>query len=181
MNRKRVLILDACDVGTESAAIRSALECFGYLVTIYYIGRPQDYFDVLGGKEKLDFDYLILSCHGEAGRILVPVLGEEVYHPDECRGNLGYEELCGHVGVQDKTIICTGCTTGSGELYRAFTCRSNAFMAPINYIEGKSGLLFVITLFYHLSSGKSLAESCELARGTDGETGLYRLYPADAQ
>ncbi len=177
MKRKRVLILDSGSVGTESAAIRSALECFGYVVTVYYIGRPQDYVDVFSGNETFEYDYLIIGCHGDEGRIMMPILGDEVYYPDECRGDLGFEELRDRVRIQGKTVICTGCTTGSGELYRAFTRRNNAFIAPSDYIEGKSGLFFVIRLFYHLANHVSLEDSCALACGTDEETGLYRLYP----
>lgn len=47
---KKVLILDDGSVGVENYAIRNVLESFGYLVTIYPIGRPQHYFDVFGKK-----------------------------------------------------------------------------------------------------------------------------------
>lgn len=47
---KRVHILNGNGIGLESFAIRSVLEYFGYIVTMYNIGRPQDYFDVLGGN-----------------------------------------------------------------------------------------------------------------------------------
>ena len=43
---KRVLILNDEGAALENIAIRSVLEYFGYIVTIYNIGRPQDYFDV---------------------------------------------------------------------------------------------------------------------------------------
>ncbi len=173
---KRVLILDDGSVGVESYAIRNVLEGFGYLVTMYPIGRPQHYFDVFSKKENFDYDYLIISCHGDAGKIIVPVLGNNVYYTDECRENLGFEELQGKIAIRDKTVICTGCTTGSGALYKAFTCHNNTFIAPIDYIEGKSDLLFVVNLFYHLSNDKSLEDSCDLAKKIDDETGLYKMY-----
>ena len=77
---KKVLILDDGSVGVENYAIRNVLENFGYLVTIYPIGRPQHYFTVFGEKEKLDYDYLIIGCHGDNGKIIVPVLGEDIYY-----------------------------------------------------------------------------------------------------
>ena len=173
---KRVLILDGGDVGTEDQAIRSVLENFGYIVTTYYIGRPQDYFDIFSEKEKFDYDYLIIGCHGENGKIIVPVLGENIYYQNECRNNIGLAELREAVKIKGKTIICTGCTTDSGELYKAFTNNNNSFIAPAYYIEGKSDLLFVINLFYHLSNNLSLQDSFEMASKTDGETRLYRLF-----
>ena len=173
---KKVLILSGEGTTAEDFAMRGVLECFGYLVTLYPIGRPQDYFDVLGEKISLDYDYLIIGCHGDNGKIIVPILGEYVYYPDECRTNLGYAELAGKVKIADKIVICTGCSTGKGELFKAFTECNNTFIAPIDDIEGTSDLLFVIELFYHLSNHKSLKESCALASKTDKETALYKMY-----
>lgn len=173
---KRVLILNGANTDLSNFSVRFVLESFGYIVTTYYMGRPQDYFDIFGEKEKFDYDYLIIGCHGEGGRIIPPVLGDDIYYPDECRGNIGFEELHNKVKINNKTIICTGCTTGSGDLYRAFTSNGNTFIAPTDYIEGKSDLMFVINLFYHLSNNKTLADSFALATETDKETGLYRLY-----
>ena len=175
---KKVLILNGEATGGQCFAIRSALECFGYLVTLYPIGRPRDYFDVFGGKIPLDYDYLIIGCHGDNGKIVVPVLGENVYEIDECRGDLGFAELKGKVGIRDKIILCTGCSTGKGALSKAFTEGHNLFLAPTDDIEGTSDLMFVISLFYHLSSGKSLEESYDLASRTDSETALYQLFSA---
>ena len=117
---KRVLILNGNGTGLESFAIRSVLEYFGYIVIMYNIGRPQDYFDIFSGKQNFNYDYLIIGCHGDDGKIIVPILGENVYYPNECRNNIGYEELRGLVKIKDKTVICTGCTTGAGELYKEF-------------------------------------------------------------
>lgn len=110
---KRVHILNGNGIGLESFAIRSVLEYFWYIVTMYNIGRPQDYFDVFGGKHNFNYDYLIIGCHGDDEKIIVPILGENVYYPNECRNNIGYEELQGSVKIKDKTVICTGCTTGA--------------------------------------------------------------------
>ena len=119
---------------------------------------------------------LIIGCHGDNGKIIVPVLGEEVYYSDECRGNLGFEELHGKVTISNKTVICTGCTTGSGALYKAFTNHNNTFIAPSDYIEGKSDLLFVVNMFYHLSNSISLEDAYRLASKIDSETALYKIY-----
>ena len=173
---KKVLILDDGSVGVENYAIRNVLESFGYLVTIYPIGRPQHYFDVFGEKEKLDYDYLIIGCNGDDEKIIVPVLGENIYYPDECRSNLGFQELQNKVTIHNKIVICTGCTTGSGTLYKAFTTQNNIFIAPSDYIEGKSDLLFVVNMFYHLSNGIGLEDAYSIASKIDIETALYKLY-----
>lgn len=173
---KKVLMLSGFNNTLEDLAIRGVLESFGYIVTPVYIGRPQDYIDIFSEKEAFDFDCLIIGCHGDQGKIIVPEIAESVYYPDECRGNMGYEELCGKVSIKDKVVICTGCTTGSGDLYKVFTANHNAFIAPCDYIEGNSDLMFIVQLFYHLSSGMSLEDSFEHASKIDDETGLFRLY-----
>ena len=173
---KRVLILNGGGAALENIAIRSVLECFGYIVIMYNIGRPQDYFDVFGGKQNFNYDYLVIGCHGDDGKIIVPILGENVYYPNECRNNIGYEELQGLVKIKDKTVICTGCTTGAGELYKEFNRNNNTFVAPTDYIEGNSSLLFIVNLFYHLSNGSSFKDSFDSARSIDSETKLYNFY-----
>ena len=173
---KRVHILNGNGIGLESFAIRSVLEYFGYIVTMYNIGRPQDYFDVFGGKHNFNYDYLIIGCHGDDEKIIVPILGENVYYPNECRNNIGYEELRGLVKIKDKTVICTGCTTGAGELYKEFNRNNNTFVAPTDYIEGNGSLLFIVNLFYHLSKGSNFKDSFARASSIDTETELYALY-----
>ena len=92
---------------------------------MYNIGRPQDYFDVFVGKLYFNYDYLIIGCHGDGGKIIVPILGENVYYPNECRNNIGYEELQGSVKIKDKTVICT---TGAGDLCKAFNRNNNILL-----------------------------------------------------
>ena len=151
---KRVLILNGEGAALENIAIRSVLEYFGYIVTMYNIGRPQDYFDVFVGKQNFNYDCLIIGCHGDGGKIIVPILGENVYYPNECRNNIGYEELRGLVKIKDKTVICTGCTTGAGELYKEFKiikAEANGLITILRYdnfisnIKRKEWLEKVIT------------------------------------
>ena len=173
---KRVLILNGGGAALENIAIRSVLEYFGYIVIMYNIGRPQDYFDIFSGKQNFNYDYLIIGCHGDGGKIIVPILGENVYYPNECRNNIGYEELRGLVKIKDKTVICTGCTTGAGELCKEFNRNNNIFVAPTDYIEANSSLMFIVNLFYHLSNGLSFKDSFAIASAIDSETKLYNFY-----
>ena len=173
---KRVLILNGEGAALENIAIRSVLEYFGYIVTMYNIGRPQDYFDIFSGKQNFNYDYLIIGCHGDGGKIIVPILGENVYYQNECRNNIGYEELQGLVKIKDKTVICTGCTTGAGELCKEFNRNNNIFVAPTDYIEANSSLMFIVNFFYHLLNGLSFKDSFAIASAIDSETKLYNFY-----
>ncbi len=173
---KRVLILNGKSTYTENYAIRDMLENFGFIVTMFNVGRPQDYFDIMSQKIKFDYDYLIIGCHGEEGKIIVPVLDDDIYYKNECRSNIGYDELNDNVSINNKVIVCTGCTTGSGNLCKSFTKNNNAFIAPYDYIDGKSSLLFVINFFYYLSNNCSIQDSYNFANKIDSETALYKLY-----
>lgn len=63
-----------------------------------------------------------------------------------------------------------------GELYKEFNRNNNTFVAPTDYIEGNSSLLFIVNLFYHLSSGSSFKDSFAIASTIDSETKLYNFY-----
>lgn len=80
---KKILIVSFNDAGNEAQALRQVLELYGFLVLIKYIGRPNDFIDVLEDKVELYADYIIISCHGEDGGIIMPKLHESIYLQDE--------------------------------------------------------------------------------------------------
>ena len=80
---KNILILVIGSTGNEPEALRQSLEYFGYFVAVKYIGRPNDLISVLKGDLPFETDCIILSCHGENGEMLMPVLGDDVYEAVE--------------------------------------------------------------------------------------------------
>lgn len=174
MQRKTVLIAVIGHVGNEPEAMRQALESFGFTVVLNGVGRPKDLTELLEGRFPIPFDYLILSCHGENGAIVMPALDDRIYFPDECRGNFSAVEIERSLRLAGKTIINSGCTTGSREMRNAFS-RENFYLAPRDYVEGNAAVFFMIHLFYELSKGRSLSEAAALAQATDGETALFEI------
>lgn len=87
MDINSILIAAFGNTGNEPEAIRQALECFNYFVAIKYIGRPNDFIDILNDNLSFNFDCVILSCHGKDGSIIMPVLADEVYEKDEPKGD----------------------------------------------------------------------------------------------
>ena len=102
---KNVLIVVIGNTGSEAEALRQSLEAFGYFVAIKYIGRPNDFLSVLKGELIFEPDCLILSCHGDEGEIVMPVLGESVYESDEPRGNLTASDIDNYLKLQGKLIL----------------------------------------------------------------------------
>ena len=107
---KNILILVIGSTGNEPEALRQALEYFGFFVAVKYIGRPNDLISALQGDLPLDPDCIILSCHGEDGEIIMPVLGDDVYEPNEPRGNMTASDIDKYLNLRGKLIMNLGCT-----------------------------------------------------------------------
>ena len=173
---KNVLIVVIGNTGSEAGALRQSLEAFGYFVGIKYIGRPNDFVSVLKGELIFEPDCIILSCHGEEGEILMPVLGESVYESDEPRGNISASDIDKYLKLQEKLILNLGCTTGEEAIAKAFS-KQNTYIAPNDYVEGSAALYFAISLFYELSKvGARLEEAFKIAKATDRETELFQVF-----
>ena len=52
--------------------MRQTLEWFPYFVAVKYIGRPNDFMEVLENKLLMDFDYIIISTYGDGVHLLCP-------------------------------------------------------------------------------------------------------------
>lgn len=170
-----VLIAAFGNTGNEPEALRQTLEYFGYSVMLKNIGRPADLMNILGGALPLEPDVLVLSCHGEPGGLIMPVLGEDIYLLDEPRGSFGAEDVARSLRLSGKVILNLGCTTGQEPLASVFSAH-NTYIAPSDYIEGNSTLIFAIRFFYELAQNKkSIPDACETARSIDSETSLFQL------
>ncbi len=173
---KNFLILVIGNTGNEPEALRQSLETFGYFVGIKYIGRPNDFLDVLKGEFPFEPDCIIISCHGEDGKIIMPVLGDDVYEPDEPKGNISACDIDKHLKIKDKLILNLGCSTGEKALGETFA-KQNIYIAPDGYIDGNAALYFAITLFYEMAKdGAQLKKSYKSAKGTDSETKMFQIF-----
>ncbi|MGG3925124.1 delta-aminolevulinic acid dehydratase [Metabacillus fastidiosus] len=167
-----------CDM--NAFAMRSTLEYFGAMVTMHWIGRPNDLIDVLSGEElNKRCDYLILNFHGDEGRLCMPELGGDVYEADEPRGAFFDEnDVRKYANLKDTKVIANGCTLGEEKLAKAFLdCGCHSYMGPDDYIDGNSGLMFVMRFIYEIiNNKKSDKEAYEIAKSMDEETGMYQMY-----
>lgn len=172
---KTVLIAAFDNAGSEPEALRQALETFGWFVATKYIARPADLMDALGGQLPLEPDFLVLSCHGEKGSILMPVLGESIYRDDEPRGPFAADDVARCLRLSGKVILNLGCSTGLPPLSDVFA-QSNTYIAPMDDVAGTSALMFAIRFFYELAQNeRSIPDACQLARAIDEETALFHL------
>ena len=173
MKYKNVLIVAFGDTGNEPEALRQVLENFGYFVVMSYIGRPDDFRNVLAGEIPFSADCVILSCHGENGSFVMPVLAEEIYRENEVRGNYSAVEVQKELQLRDKLILSLGCTTGNEAMCKVFEAE-NQYLAPDGYVDGNAALFFTIRLFYELAKAETpVKQAFLLAKEADEETELF--------
>ncbi|HMQ63279.1 MAG TPA: hypothetical protein PKE06_21525 [Flavilitoribacter sp.] len=166
------------ETGGEPAAIRAALEYFGFRVLFIPVARPNDLIAVLNRSALYpDVSDLILCAHGDEGEIIMPELHDSVYRPDEPRGNWDAGRLRAVVRLPEFRVLTTACTLGDEATARAFLdggCRE--YIAPLGYIEGNATLVFVVHFYYRIASGAAGAEAWNSAKSLDEETGLYTFW-----
>jgi len=161
--------------GNSGDELRRVLEYYGFIVVMHYTGRPQHFIELLQGKMITKFDFIIIDCHGDDGKIIMPELGEDIYFQDEPRGNFGADEISKYLTWKDTCIIINGCSTGTDGMAKAFVKNNNIFLAPNDYIEGNSDLVFGVLFFYHLTHGFEIESAYKKASSLDGQTGMYIL------
>ncbi len=176
------ILIVSFDCDAEAAALRAALEWYHADVMIRYVGRPNDFIDVLEGNVLFPPDVVILCGHGEDGVFLMPELGEDIYLDGEPR-NISPDDVRAHLHLRPQLCISTACTTGMPEMGTAFADGGVPYLAPDDYIEGSTPLFFILHVFYlRLTCGKTFAEAVGIAKTTDAETAMYTLYlPDDAE
>jgi hypothetical protein len=166
----KVLIVSFSDVGIEAQALRQALEIYGFSILLKYIGRPNDFIDVLKDNVELNADYIIISCHGEDGRIMMPKLHESIYLQDEPKHDFSSNEIEKYLELSNKIIISTGCTTGYNNIMDVFSKNNNTYIAPTDYVDGNTVFIFVANMFYFLSKKIDIFTSFNKAKQLNNDT-----------
>lgn len=176
---KSIGIIVGPEVGNEPEAIRQTAEYFGYQVVIKYLGRPNDFMQLLRGKDRL-FNRLktwVLSVHGEEGKFILPELDPSIYGADEPHSPIGVETLQGQIKLNKQLILNTGCTLGQAPLAKLFLANgAKAYIGATDYVEGNAALLFTTRFLYEWHKGARTNTAFDRAAAVDQETGLFRLY-----
>jgi len=166
-----------CDMETQ--AIRAALEYFGARVFTYWIGRPNDLISVLSGEDLYpDTEMILLSFHGDEGKLIMPELDESVYEAGEPQGDFGPDEIARYAKLEGKIVIGNGCSLGDAKLAQAFLDRGcRIYIGPDDYPDGNAALMFVLRFFYEImQNNREVKEAFQIAKTTDEEISMYQLY-----
>ncbi|WP_244177907.1 hypothetical protein [Streptomyces atriruber] len=175
----RVDLLDIEEGGAR--ALRDALEVFGVQVTYVPVGQPRHLIAALGGDTgaaaRPVAPYVIIACHGDEGRVLIPELAPEMARFQPFNGELGPAEVRAHVELPGSVVILTGCDTGDPELVDAFLdAGASACVAPSGAPFGYASLFAPLFLFYELTERRTLREAVAHLRAHDEELSMWHLH-----
>ena len=130
----------------------------------------------LGGEASAP--YVLLACHGDGGRVLLPELAEEIERFQPLHGSVGPDELRRVVRLSAGSIvISTGCDTGTEDLASAyFEGGASAYVAPGGAPFGYASAFAPLFLFYELTEGRPLEQAVSRLRDHDRELSMWRLF-----
>lgn len=130
---------------------------------------------MLEDKVELNADYIIISCHGEDGRIIMPKLYESVYLQDEPKHDFSSTEIKMYIKLSNKIIVNTGCSTGKNNMMDVFSKNNKTYIAPTDYVDGNTVFIFAVNMFYSLSRNIDVFKSFNKARQLDNDTGCMTM------
>lgn len=161
-----VSLIVANNAELEAIALRSVLEVFNCRVEIHWVGSRGQFLDILKNIIPTT-NLVILSCHGDAGGMLLMP-----YEPA-----VGDAELAAAIQLPGRVVLSLGCRTGTPEIAEAFIAGGcHAYIAPTEDIEGNTALLFAIHLFYALAAHRPLEEAVVEAQAYDTESRQFTGY-----
>ncbi|OKH97714.1 hypothetical protein A6A06_31545 [Streptomyces sp. CB02923] len=169
--------VDLLDVESGHARpLRDALEGFGVQVNYLHIGQPRHFVAALDGSRPAA-PYVILSCHGDEGRVLMEDLAPELAAYQPFNDTAGPDEVRSHVRLPGSVVIANGCETGAPALADAFLdAGARAYIAPHGAPFGYASVFAPLFLFYELTEQRTLEEAVARLRAHDDELGMWQLY-----
>ena len=104
---------------------------------------------MLEDKVELNADYIIISCHGEDGRIIMPKLHESIYLQDEPKHDFSSTEIEMYIKLSNKIIVNTGCSTGNKNMMDVFSKNNNAYIVQLIILMVMQYLSLLSICFIH--------------------------------
>ncbi|MYY87163.1 MULTISPECIES: hypothetical protein [unclassified Streptomyces] len=154
-------------------ALRDALEVFGVQVTYVRVGQPRH---LIAALDDPDAPYVIIACHGDEGRILLPELAPELARFQPFDGEMGPAEVRTHVRLSGSVVILTGCDAGDPELVDAFLdAGASACVAPRGAPFGYASVFAPLFLFYELTELRTLEQAVARLRAHDDELSMWHI------
>ncbi|MEX3100862.1 MULTISPECIES: hypothetical protein [unclassified Streptomyces] len=169
--------VDLIDIGSGfGQALRAGLEVFGVRVNYLPVGQPRHLVAALNGSRPVA-PYVIVSCHGDEGRILMEDIAEELAGFQPFNGAVGPDRVREHVRLPGSVTLVTGCDTGEPALADAFLdAGAGVYIAPRGAPFGYASVFAPLFFFYELTEQRTPVEAVERLRAHDEELAMWHLY-----
>ncbi|MFE3036451.1 hypothetical protein ACFXKY_32960 [Streptomyces canus] len=169
--------IDLIDIGDGFARpLRDGLEVFGVQVNYLRVGQPRHLVAALDGSRPIA-PYVILSCHGDEGRILMEDVAEELAGFQPFNGAVGPDHVREHFQLPGSVTLVTGCDTGDPALADAFLdAGAGIYIAPRGAPFGYASMFAPLFFFYELTERRTPMEAVERLRAHDDELAIWELY-----
>jgi hypothetical protein len=169
--------VDLIDIeGGSAHPLRAGLEVFGVRVNYLKVGQPRHLVAALDGSRPIA-PYVILSCHGDEGRILMEDVAEELARFQPFNGAVGPGRVREHFQLPGSITLVTGCDTGEPALADAFLdAGASVYIAPRGAPFGYASVFAPLFFFYELTEQRTPMEAVERLRAHDDELAMWRLY-----
>jgi hypothetical protein len=169
--------IDLIDLGGGFARpLRDGLEAFGVQVNYLRVGQPRHLVAALDGTRPIA-PYVILSCHGDEGRILMEDVAEELAGFQPFNGDVGPDRVREHFHLPGSVTLVTGCDTGDPALADAFLdAGAGIYVAPRGAPFGYASMFAPLFFFYELTELRTPLAAVERLRAHDDELAMWELH-----
>ncbi|MGC0343656.1 hypothetical protein [Streptomyces sp. SLBN-8D4] len=169
--------IDLIDLGGGFARpLRDGLEAFGAQVNYLRVGQPRHLVAALDGTRPIA-PYVILSCHGDEGRILMEDVAEELAGFQPFNGDVGPDRVREHFHLPGSVTLVTGCDTGDPALADAFLdAGAGIYVAPRGAPFGYASMFAPLFFFYELTELRTPLAAVERLRAHDDELAMWELH-----
>jgi hypothetical protein len=164
------------ETGLEPHAVRMAAEYWEIAVSATWVGNSKQIVDYL--QSRPSHDIIVLSAHGDEGRLCLPELGAEIRDRYPYNDFITADQFREFVRLDGSVFLSLACSTGTPALASAFLeGGASMYIGPAGYPNGSDALKFCLDFLYAWSCLKRpLADCVSIARGgcPDGE--MFRSY-----
>ncbi|TQE36453.1 hypothetical protein Sipo8835_09850 [Streptomyces ipomoeae] len=169
--------VDLIDIqGGSARPLREGLEVFGVQVNYLRVGQPRHLVAALDGTRPIA-PYVILSCHGDEGHILMDDVAEELAEFQPFNGAVGPDRVREHLRLPGSVTLATGCDTGDPALAEAFLdAGASMYIAPTGAPFGYASVFAPLFFFYELTERRTPSAAVERLRAHDTELAMWQLY-----
>lgn len=161
------------DTTGQGEVLRPLLEQYGIQVELCRVGQARHLAAALTAPE---VPYVVLSCHGDEGAIVLDDLADEVQRFQPFGPRVTPADVRRVADLRGATVIATGCDMGAEAMADAILdAGAEAYVAPTGAPFGYASVFAPAMIFYDLTQGSSIDVAVERLRAHDEELAMWQL------